>query len=84
MAKKPPTQTGLLNTVAGKPVSSPATDLTDPDGPPLRMPDPFDPIRTEFMKSRTMRRLRGGRMATILSSMLRRRAGTERTAGTDY
>lgn len=73
-------QAGLLNTIAGSPTTSPATDLTDPDAPPLRMPDPGDRVRQEMMRGLVMRRLRGGRMGTILTDLLRRRIGQSRTA----
>ena len=74
----------LLGTVGGVTEKPMMDGLTDPNAPTLRMPDPFDPARLEMMKSRTMRKLRGGRMATILTSMLKKRTGTERTSGVDY
>lgn len=68
-------RTGLAGTVG-------QTDITNPENPALRMPDPGDPVRNEWLKGLVMRRLRGGRKGTILSGLLRRMVGTQRTART--
>ena len=63
---------GLLNTATG-----------GKDEDPLRMPDPFDPVKREVERAGLrLARLRGGRLATILSPLLRNRLGIGRTATT--
>ncbi len=55
-------------------------ELPSPEDP-VKMPDPFDPVRREVEKiGLRMARLRGGRLATILSPFLKDRIGTGRTA----
>lgn len=70
---------GLLGTVGATP-KTPATDLTNPEAPALRMPDPGDAARREMLKGLLMTRLRGGRRSTIMSGALRSIMGTSRTA----
>ena len=67
---------GLLNTATGKKDSAADED-------PLRMPDPFDPVKREVERAGLrLARLRGGRLATILSPLLRNRLGIGRIATT--
>lgn len=66
---------GLLNTVANP------TDITNPEAPALRMPDPNDPVRRVQIMSALMKKLRGGRQSTIMSEITRRLTGNRRTAG---
>ena len=70
---------GLLGTAAGK-KETPAAETEET----LRMPDPFDPVKREVERAGLrLARLRGGRLATILSPLLRNRLGIGRTANTD-
>ena len=51
---------------------------------PVKMPDPFDPVKREWERAALrIARLRGGRLATILSPLLKGRTGIGRTRAGD-